>query len=237
MEKREKLYEGKAKIVYATDEPDKVVIYFKDDTTAFDGVKKEQIVGKGVINNTISSLIFEVLNKRGIPTHYIKKLSDREMLALRVEIIPVEVVVRNFAAGSFTRRYGIPEGTKLEKPLVETFWKNDELHDPLVCAEHIELLKLADLEDIKKMKEIALEVNEVLKAFFAARDILLVDFKLEFGKTPDGKLVLADEISPDSCRLWDAKTKKKLDKDVFRFDLGDVKEAYNELLNRLRNNN
>ncbi|HIC08994.1 MAG TPA: phosphoribosylaminoimidazolesuccinocarboxamide synthase [Aquificales bacterium] len=234
MEKREKLYEGKAKIIYATDEPDKVVIYFKDDTTAFDGVKKEEIVGKGVINNAISSLIFEVLNKRGIPTHYIKKLSDREMLAKRVEIIPVEVVVRNFAAGSFTRRYGIPEGTKLEKPLVETFWKNDELHDPLVCAEHIELLKLADLKDIEEMKKIALEVNEVLKAFFAAREILLVDFKLEFGKTPDGQLVLADEISPDSCRLWDAKTKKKLDKDVFRFDLGDLKEVYNELLNRLK---
>ncbi len=234
MEKREKLYEGKAKIVYATDEPDKVVIHFKDDTTAFDGVKKEQITGKGVINNAISSLIFELLEKRGIPTHYIKKLSDREMLAKRVEIIPVEVVVRNYAAGSFTRRYGIPEGTKLEKPLVETFWKNDELHDPLVCLEHIELLKLADPADVEEMKKIALQVNEILRAFFAAKDILLVDFKLEFGKTPDGQLVLADEISPDSCRLWDAKTKKKLDKDVFRFDLGDLKEVYNELLKRLK---
>ncbi len=234
MEKREKLYEGKAKIVYATDEPDKVVIYFKDDTTAFDGVKKEEIGGKGVINNAISSLIFELLNKRGIPTHYIKKLSAREMLAKRVEIIPVEVVVRNFASGSFTRRYGIPEGTKLEKPLVETFWKNDELHDPLVCAEHIELLKLADLRDVEEMKKIALQVNEILKAFFAAKNILLVDFKLEFGKTPDGKLVLADEISPDSCRLWDAETKKKLDKDVFRHDLGDLREVYNELLKRLQ---
>ena len=234
MEKREKLYEGKAKIVYATDEPDKVVIHFKDDTTAFDGVKKEQITGKGVINNTISSLIFELLEKRGIPTHYIKKLSDREMLAKRVEIIPVEVVVRNYAAGSFTRRYGIPEGTKLEKPLVETFWKNDELHDPLVCLEHIELLKLADPADVEEMKKIALQVNEILRAFFAAKDILLVDFKLEFGKTHDGQLVLADEISPDSCRLWDAKTKKKLDKDVFRFDLGDLKEVYNELLKRLK---
>ena len=234
MEKREKLYEGKAKIVYATDEPDKVVIYFKDDTTAFDGVKKERIGGKGVINNAVSSLIFELLEKRGIPTHYIKKLSDREMLAKRVEIIPVEVVVRNYAAGSFTRRYGIPEGTKLEKPLVETFWKNDELHDPLVCTEHIELLKLADPADVEEMKRIALQVNEILRAFFAAKDILLVDFKLEFGKTPDGKLVLADEISPDSCRLWDAKTKKKLDKDVFRFDLGDLKEVYNELLKRLQ---
>jgi phosphoribosylaminoimidazole-succinocarboxamide synthase len=235
MEKGKKLYEGKAKIIYATDEPDKVVIYFKDDTTAFDGVKKEQIAGKGVINNTISSLIFELLQKRGIPTHYIKKLSDREMLAYRVDIIPVEVVVRNYAAGSFTRRYGIPEGTKLEKPLVETFWKNDELHDPLVCNEHIELLKLADLEDVKKMKEMALVVNEVLKDFFAERNIILVDFKLEFGKTPDGRLVLADEISPDSCRLWDAKTMKKLDKDVFRYDLGSLEEAYKEVLKRLEN--
>ena len=236
MEKGKKLYEGKAKIIYATEEPDKVVIYFKDDTTAFDGVKKEQIAGKGVINNTISSLIFELLQKRGIPAHYIKKLSDREMLAYRVEIIPVEVVVRNYAAGSFTRRYGIPEGTKLEKPLVETFWKNDELHDPLVCNEHIELLKLADLEDVKKMKEMALVVNDVLKDFFAERNIILVDFKLEFGKTPDGRLVLADEISPDSCRLWDAKTMKKLDKDVFRYDLGSLEEAYKEVLKRLENN-
>ncbi len=233
MEKREKLYEGKAKIIYATEDPDKVVVYFKDDTTAFDGVKKEEITGKGVINNTISSMIFELLQKRGIPTHFIKKLSDREMLAYRVEIIPVEVVVRNYAAGSFTKRYGIEEGTRLEKPLVETFWKNDELHDPLVCEEHIELLKLADLEDVKEMKKIALRVNEVLKDFFAAKNIILVDFKLEFGKTSDGKLVLADEISPDSCRLWDAKTKKKLDKDVFRYDLGDLQEAYKELLKRL----
>ncbi|NPB05427.1 MAG: phosphoribosylaminoimidazolesuccinocarboxamide synthase [Aquificae bacterium] len=233
MEKREKLYEGKAKIVYATDEPDKVVLYFKDDTTAFDGLKKEQILGKGVINNAISSMIFELLKKRGIPTHYIKKLSDREMLAYKVDIIPVEVVVRNYAAGSFTRRYGVPEGTRLERPLVETFWKNDELHDPLVCAEHIELLKLADLKDVEKMKELALKVNEVLKDFFAARNVILVDFKLEFGKTPDGRLVVADEISPDSCRLWDAETKKKLDKDVFRYDLGSLEEAYKELLKRL----
>ena len=233
MEKREKLYEGKAKIVYKTDEPDKVIIYFKDDTTAFDGVKKEEITGKGVINNTISSLIFELLKKRGIPTHYIKKLSDREMLAYKVEIIPVEVVVRNYAAGSFSRRYGIEEGTRLEKPLVETFWKNDELHDPLVCEEHIDLLKLANIEDVKEMKKIALKVNEILKDFFAAKDVILVDFKLEFGKTADGKLVLADEISPDSCRLWDAQTKKKLDKDVFRYDLGNLEEVYKELLKRL----
>jgi phosphoribosylaminoimidazole-succinocarboxamide synthase len=233
MEKREKLYEGKAKIVYATDEPDKVIIHFKDETTAFDGVKKETITGKGVINNTISSLIFELLNKRGIPTHYIKKLSDREMLAYKVDIIPVEVVVRNYAAGSFSRRYGIQEGTKLEKPLVETFWKNDELHDPLVCNEHIELLNLSNLEDVEQMKKMALEINEILKDFFAQKSIILVDFKVEFGKTKDGKLVVADEISPDSCRLWDAKTMKKLDKDVFRFDLGSLEEVYKEVLKRL----
>jgi phosphoribosylaminoimidazole-succinocarboxamide synthase len=231
--KREKLYEGKAKIVYKTDEPDKVVLYFKDDTTAFDGVKKEQITGKGVINAAITSIIFQLLEKRGIPTHFIKQLSERELLTYKVDIIPVEVVVRNYAAGSFTRRYGIPEGTKLKKPLVETFWKNDELHDPLVCNEHIELLELADLKDVEEMKKIALEVNEVLKEFFAAKNILLVDFKLEFGKTPDGRLVLADEITPDSCRLWDATTKKKLDKDVFRYDLGDLKAVYEELLKRL----
>jgi len=235
MDKREKLYEGKAKIIYASDEPDKVIVYFKDETTAFDGVKKETIAGKGVINNTISSLIFDLLNKRGIPTHYIKKLSEREMLAYKVKIIPVEVVVRNYAAGSFSRRYGIAEGTKLEKPLVETFWKNDELHDPLVCNEHIELLKLANLEDVEEMKKMALKVNEILKDFFAQRGIILVDFKIEFGKTEDGKLVVADEISPDSCRLWDAKTMKKLDKDVFRFDLGSLEEAYKEVLNRLKN--
>jgi len=235
MDNREKLYEGKAKIIYASDEPDKVIVYFKDETTAFDGVKKETIAGKGVINNTISSLIFDLLNKRGIPTHYIKKLSEREMLAYKVKIIPVEVVVRNYAAGSFSRRYGIAEGTKLEKPLVETFWKNDELHDPLVCNEHIELLKLANLEDVEEMKKMALKVNEILKDFFAQRGIILVDFKIEFGKTEDGKLVVADEISPDSCRLWDAKTMKKLDKDVFRFDLGSLEEAYKEVLNRLKN--
>jgi len=233
MEKGRKLYEGKAKIIYETSEPDKVILYFKDDTTAFDGVKKEQITGKGVINAEVSSLIFKLLEKRGVPTHFIKKLSDREILAKKVEIIPVEVVVRNYAAGSFTRRYGIPEGTKLKKPLVETFWKNDELHDPLVCNEHIELLELADLRDVEEMKKLALKVNEVLKEFFAAKDIILVDFKLEFGKTPDGELVLADEISPDSCRLWDAKTGKKLDKDVFRYDLGDLKAVYEELLKRL----
>ncbi len=233
MEKLKKLYEGKAKVVYETEEPDKVILYFKDDTTAFDGVKKEQITGKGVINAEITTLIFKLLEKRGIPTHFVEKLSDRELLVKKVQIIPVEVVVRNYAAGSFTKRYGIPEGTKLEKPLVETFWKNDELHDPLVCAEHIELLKLADLKDVEEMKKLALRVNEVLRDFFAAKNIILVDFKLEFGKTTDGKLVLADEITPDSCRLWDAETKKKLDKDVFRFDLGDLKKAYEELLKRL----
>jgi len=233
MERGKKLYEGKAKVVYETSEPDKVILYFKDDTTAFDGLKKEKVEGKGVVNAEISAMIFQLLEKRGIPTHFLKRLSDREILARKVEIIPVEVVVRNYAAGSFTRRYGIPEGTKLERPLVETFWKNDELHDPLVCNEHIELLKLADLKDVEEMKKLALKVNDVLKEFFAAKNIILVDFKLEFGKTPDGKLVLADEISPDSCRLWDASTGKKLDKDVFRYDLGDLRKVYEELLRRL----
>jgi phosphoribosylaminoimidazole-succinocarboxamide synthase len=233
MEKKEKLYEGKAKIVYATEDSTKVILFFKDEATAFDGLKKEKIREKGKINSLITSIIFEILHQRGIKTHYIKRLSDREILAHKVEIIPIEVVVRNYSAGSFTRRYGIEEGKKLPYPLTETFWKNDELHDPLVCEEHIKLLKLADLEDIKKMKEIALKVNEVLKDFFAQRNIILVDFKLEFGKTPDGELLLADEITPDSCRLWDAKTMKKLDKDVFRYDLGNLEETYKELLKKM----
>jgi len=233
MEKKEKLYEGKAKIVYATEDPTKVILFFKDEATAFDGLKKEKIREPGKINSLITSIIFEILHQRGIKTHYIKRLSDREILAHKVEIIPIEVVVRNYSAGSFTRRYGIEEGKKLPYPLTETFWKNDELHDPLVCEEHIKLLKLADLEDIKKMKEIALKVNEVLKDFFAQRNIILVDFKLEFGKTPDGELLLADEITPDSCRLWDAKTMKKLDKDVFRYDLGNLEETYKELLKKM----
>ncbi|HHG75379.1 MAG TPA: phosphoribosylaminoimidazolesuccinocarboxamide synthase, partial [Persephonella sp.] len=221
MEKREKLYEGKAKIIYATDQPDRVIAYFKDSATAFDAVKKATIKGKGVLNNTISSFFFQLLGEKGIPTHFIKKLSDREMLIYKVQIIPVEVVVRNLAAGSIVRRLGIPEKTRFEPPLVEFYLKNDELHDPIICEQHIYAMDLAKPEEVQKMKEIALKVNEIIKEFMEKQGVILVDFKLEFGRK-DGQIVLADEISPDTCRFWDAKTGESLDKDRFRFDLGDL---------------
>jgi len=233
MEKREKLYEGKAKIIYATDEPDKVIAYYKDDATAFDAIKKATIKGKGVLNNTIASYFFDLLNQKGIKTHFIKQLSDREMLVYKVEIIPVEVVVRNLAAGSIVKRLGIPEKTKFEPPLVEFYLKNDELHDPIICEQHIYAMNLATPEEVQKMKEIALKVNEILSEFMKENGIILVDFKLEFGRK-DGEIVLADEISPDTCRFWDAKTGEKLDKDRFRFDLGDLVEGYKKVLEKLK---
>ncbi len=236
MEKKEKLYEGKAKIIYATDEPDKVIMYFKDSATAFDAVKKAQIEGKGIINNTIASFFFELLKEKGIPTHYIKKLSDREMLTYKVEIIPVEVVVRNLAAGSIVKRLGIPERTPFDPPLVEFYLKNDELHDPIICEQHIYAMKLAKPEEVKKMKELALKINDILKEFMDKHGIILVDFKLEFGRK-DGEIVLADEISPDTCRLWDKETGEKLDKDRFRFDLGDLMEGYEKVLKKLKGEN
>ncbi len=230
MEKKRVLYEGKAKIVYETNDPDKLILYFKDTATAFDGVKKAEIKGKGAINNTISSIIFEILNSKGIKTHYIKKISENEMLVWRAERFLVEVVVRNVATGSIVKRLGIKEGTRFEKPLVEFFYKNDELHDPLVCEQHIELLNLAPKEAIPYMKETALRVNEILYEFFDKHGIILVDFKLEFGKLPDGSIAIVDEITPDSMRLWDKKTGEKLDKDRFRFDLGDLLEGYKKVL-------
>ncbi len=234
MKKLEKLYEGKAKILYKTEDPDRFIAYFKDSATAFDAVKKATIEGKGVLNNTLSSIFFELLNKHGIPTHFIKKISDREMLVYKVEIIPVEVVVRNLAAGSIVKRLGIPEKTPFNPPLVEFYLKNDQLHDPIICREHILAMKLATEEEIEKMKEIALKVNEILSKFLKEHEILLVDFKLEFGKRPDGSIVLADEISPDTCRLWDMKTGEKLDKDRFRFDLGDLIEGYKKVLDKIK---
>ncbi|RUM62319.1 MAG: phosphoribosylaminoimidazolesuccinocarboxamide synthase [Persephonella sp.] len=233
MEKREKLYEGKAKILYLTDEPDKVIAYYKDDATAFDAIKKATIKGKGELNNTIASYLFEYLNKNGIPTHFIKKLSDREMLLYKVEIIPVEVVVRNLAAGSIVKRLGIPEKTEFNPPLVEFYLKNDELHDPIICEQHIYAMNLATPEEVNEMREIALKVNEILKDFMKENGIILVDFKLEFGRK-DGKVILADEISPDTCRFWDAKTGEKLDKDRFRFDLGDLIEGYKKVLEKFK---
>ena len=236
MEKREKLYEGKAKIIYATDEPDKVIAYYKDSATAFDAIKKATIKGKGVLNNTIASFFFKLLNEKGIPTHFIKQLSDREMLIYKVEIIPVEVVVRNIAAGSIVKRLGIPEKTEFNPPLVEFYLKNDELHDPIICEQHIYAMKLAKPEEVQKMKELALKVNEIIKDFMAKQGIILVDFKLEFGRK-DGEIVLADEISPDTCRFWDAKTGESLDKDRFRFDLGDLIEGYQKILEKIKEEN
>ncbi|NPB07070.1 MAG: phosphoribosylaminoimidazolesuccinocarboxamide synthase [Aquificae bacterium] len=233
--KRRKLYEGKAKVVYETDEPDKLVLEFKDEASAFDGLKKARVEGKGALNNAISSALFELLESRGIKTHFIKKLSEREMLVYRAERFPLEVVVRNYAAGSFVKRYGVKEGTPLEPPLVEFFLKSDELHDPMVCEEHVRALKLAPPELLPEMKKLALKVNEVLRELFKKKGIRLVDFKLEMGILPDGNLAVVDELSPDSMRLWDERTGEKLDKDRFRFGLGDLLEGYKEVLSRLKN--
>ncbi|AHE95575.1 phosphoribosylaminoimidazole-succinocarboxamide synthase [Thermocrinis ruber] len=230
----EKLYEGKAKVIYKTEEEDKVIVFFKDSATAFDATKKAEIEGKGVINNTISSLLFELLEKSGIKTHYIKKLSEREMLVWKAKRFDLEVVVRNITAGSLCKRLGLEEGLELKPPLVEFFYKNDQLHDPLICVEHIRLLNLAEDWQVQSMKEMALKTNQVLREFFKEHGLLLVDFKLEFGILPDGSLAVIDEISPDTCRLWDAKTREKLDKDRFRFDLGDLMEGYRRVLEKIQ---
>jgi len=232
MEKKEKLYEGKAKIIYATEDPDLVVQFFKDETTAFDGIKREVLEGKGKVNCAISSFIFEFLEKNGIKTHYVRKLSEREVLVKKCEIIPVEVVVRNISAGSFSKRYGVKEGTELKRPLVEFFYKSDELHDPMVCSQHVELFGWATKEELELMKNTALKVNELLKNLFKRAKIILVDFKLEFGRHK-GEVLLADEITPDACRLWDASSGDILDKDRFRKDLGRVVESYEEVYKRL----
>ncbi|MFZ8863737.1 MAG: phosphoribosylaminoimidazolesuccinocarboxamide synthase [Thermocrinis sp.] len=230
----EKLYEGKSKVIYKTEEEDKVIVFFKDSATAFDATKTAEIEGKGIINNTISSLLFELLEKSGIKTHYIKKISDREMLVWRAKRFDLEVVVRNITAGSLCKRLGLEEGLELKPPLVEFFYKNDQLHDPLVCVEHIKLLNLAEDWQVQSMKEMALKTNQVLREFFKENGLLLVDFKLEFGILPDGSLAIIDEISPDTCRLWDAKTGEKLDKDRFRFDLGDLMEGYRRVLEKIQ---
>ena len=230
----EKLYEGKAKVIYKTEEENKAIVLFKDSATAFDATKRAEIEGKGVINNTISSLLFELLEKSGIRTHYIKKLSDREMLVWRAKRLDLEVVVRNITAGSLCKRLGLEEGLELKQPLVEFFYKNDRLHDPLICAEHIKLLNLAEDWQVQNMREMALKTNQVLREFFREHGLLLVDFKLEFGILPDGSLAVIDEISPDTCRLWDAKTGEKLDKDRFRFDLGDLMEGYKRVLEKIQ---
>jgi len=234
--KREMKYEGKAKRVYATDDSDKYIVEFKDDATAFDGKKKGTIHDKGILNNRISAHFFEMLEKHGIPTHFEKLLNDREMLVKAVEIIPVEVIVRNIAAGSLAKRLGLEEGTPMKRPVLEFCYKSDELGDPMINHYHIYALGLASEEEMKVIEDIALKVNSILVEYLKPRNIELVDFKLEFGRYK-GRVILADEISPDTCRFWDADTREKLDKDRFRRDLGNVEEAYREVLKRLTGGN
>ena len=236
MEKREQLYEGKAKKVFATDQPDVVLVSYKDDATAFNGLKKGTIEGKGVINNRMSNFLMKMLEKDGIPTHYIEEINDRETLVKKVSIVPLEVIVRNVSAGHFAQRYGVPEGIVFDEPTFEFSYKNDDLHDPLLNDSHALALKLATKEEIDTIRTMALKVNEVLKAFFLELNVRLIDFKLEFGRLADGTLVLADEISPDTCRFWDATTGEKLDKDRFRRDLGGTEDAYNEMMRRVFGN-
>ena len=233
MEKLHQLYEGKAKKVFATDDPEKLIVEYKDDATAFNGLKKGTIAGKGVINNEMSNRLMQMLEKQGIPTHFVKELNSRETLVKKVSIVPLEVIVRNISAGSFAKHYGVEEGIVFEHPTIEFSYKNDELHDPLLNAYHAVALGLASWKEIELIKKYAFAVNDTLKAFWSECGVTLVDFKLEFGKTADGKIVLADEISPDTCRLWDKTTKEKLDKDRFRRDLGGVEDAYAEVMRRL----
>ena len=233
MEKKEQLYEGKAKKVLATDDPNLVIVDYKDDATAFNGLKKGSIAGKGVINNVMSNHMFQLLEKQGVPTHFVEQLSERETLVKKVSIVPLEVIIRNISAGSFAKRFGVEEGIVFDEPTIEFSYKNDDLGDPLMNAYHAVALKAATREEIETIKSMAFKVNEVMKQYFDSLNVILVDFKLEFGKTADGKIVLADEISPDTCRLWDKTTKEKLDKDRFRRDLGGVEEAYQEIMKRV----
>ena len=233
MEQKEQLYEGKAKKVFATDDPELLIVAYKDDATAFNGLKKGTIVGKGIINNKMSNRLMAMLEKNGIPTHYVKELSDRETLVKKVSIVPLEVIVRNISAGSFAKHYGVEEGIVFDQPTVEYSYKNDALGDPLLNTSHALALKLATAEEIETIRTYALRIDELLKAFWKTCGVTLVDFKLEFGRLSDGSIVLADEISPDTCRLWDAATGEKLDKDRFRRDLGGVEEAYAEIMHRL----
>ena len=233
MEKREQLYEGKAKKVYATDDPELLIVDYKDDATAFNGLKKGTIRGKGVINNQMSNRLMQKLEKAGIPTHFVEELSERETLVKKVSIVPLEVIVRNIAAGSFSKRYGVEEGVVFDQPTIEFSYKNDALGDPLINTYHALALKLATQSEIDTIRDYAFRVDDFLKAFWAECGVTLVDFKLEFGRLSDGTIVLADEISPDTCRLWDSKTGEKLDKDRFRRDLGGVEDAYAEIMKRL----
>jgi phosphoribosylaminoimidazole-succinocarboxamide synthase len=233
MEKKEQLYEGKAKKVFATEDPHLLIVQYKDDATAFNGVKKGTIVGKGIINNQMSNRLMAMLESEGVPTHFVQELSQRETLVKKVSIVPLEVIVRNIAAGSFSKRYGVDEGVVFDQPTIEFSYKNDELGDPLLNTKHALALKVATPEEIETIERYSLKINEVLKSCWLSCGVILVDFKLEFGRLADGTIVLADEISPDTCRLWDSKTHEKLDKDRFRRDLGGVEEAYAEIMKRL----
>ena len=233
MEKKAQMYEGKAKRVYATDDPTLVIVSYKDDATAFNGLKKGTIEGKGVINNKMSNFLMQILEKEGVKTHFVKELSDRETLVKKVSIVPLEVIIRNISAGSFAKRYGVAEGVVFDAPTIEFSYKNDDLGDPLLNEYHALALKLATKAEIEQIKEMAFKVNATLKEYFKKLNVTLVDFKLEFGKTVDGEIVLADEISPDTCRFWDSTTGEKLDKDRFRRDLGGVEGAYQEMMRRL----
>ena len=233
MEKRNQLYEGKAKKVFATDDENLVIVSYKDDATAFNGLKKGQIEGKGAINNKMSNMLMQMLEKHGVATHFVEELSDRDTVVKKVSIVPLEVIIRNVSAGSFAKRYGVEEGIAFDEPTIEFSYKNDDLGDPLINAYHAIALKLATKEEIETIKAMAFKVNEVMKEYFKKIGVDLIDFKLEFGRLSDGTIVLADEISPDTCRFWDSKTHEKLDKDRFRRDLGGVEDAYKEMMKRV----
>lgn len=233
MEKKVQLYEGKAKKVYSTDDERYYIVSYKDDATAFNGLKKGTIAGKGAINNRMSNMMMRLLEKNGVPTHFVEELSDRETVVKKVSIVPLEVIIRNVSAGSFAKRYGVNEGIRFDEPTIEFSYKNDDLGDPLINSYHAIALKLATREEIETIKTLAFKVNEVLSAYFRTLNIRLVDFKLEFGRLANGTIILADEISPDTCRLWDMDTDEKLDKDRFRRDMGGVEDAYKEVMHRL----
>ena len=234
MKKLDHLYEGKAKKVYKTDEENFYIVDYKDDATAFDGKKKGTITGKGAINNKITNMLMQMLETKGIPTHFVRELSERETVVKKVKILPLEVLVRNTVAGSLAKRLGLPEGTKLKQTVLEYCYKNDELGDPMINEYHILAMDFASPEQLRQVADYSLRINEILKEYFKKLNIDLIDFKLEFGVTPDGTLILADEISPDTCRFWDSTTGEKLDKDRFRRDLGNVEEAYQEMMSRLQ---
>ena len=233
IEKRGQLYEGKAKKVFETSDPNYLIVDYKDDATSFNGLKKGTIESKGIINNKVTNYLMKMLGEKGIPTHYVEEISDRETIVKRVSIVPLEVIVRNIAAGSLSKRLGLPEGTKLAHTVLEFCYKDDALGDPMVNEYHIYAMNLATPEEVKTISDYALRVNEILAEFLSHAKIELIDFKLEFGRLPDGTIILADEISPDTCRFWDSETGEKLDKDRFRRDLGNVEGAYKEILHRL----